>query len=170
MAEAFAIVGAGIKLYEGISGYQAARKQERQMAKALDFNEKMSEMQSDQALAQGESDAARYQGEVKKVVGKQRSSYAAQGVDVDSGTAAAVQDETSNLAQVDVMTIKSNAWREAWGHRVEGLNASLQGAFQMSAVRNQGTASLLSGGLGALGYGAKFAKAAGFSKADREDA
>jgi hypothetical protein len=47
--------------------------------------------------------------------------------------------------------IKNNAWREAYGYKVEGYNASLQGKIQEATTRQNIRSTLAAGGLQAVG-------------------
>lgn len=82
-----------------------------------------------------------------QAVGTQRSVQAANGIDVNSGSAAQIQDDTAMLGELDALTIQNNAAREAYGYRVQArqdlLNAS-------QTVQNGKTAAMGSilGGIG----------------------
>jgi hypothetical protein len=54
-----------------------------------------------------------------QTVAAQRLAYANSGVDINSGTAAQVQSNTAGAAERDVMTLRANAAREAWGFKVQ---------------------------------------------------
>ena len=82
-----------------------------------------------------------------QAVGTQRSVQAANGIDVNSGSSAQMQDDTAMLGELDALTIQNNAAREAYGYRIQAkqdiLNAS-------QTVQNGKTAAMGSilGGLG----------------------
>ena len=82
-----------------------------------------------------------------QMIGTQRSVQAANGIDVNSGSSAQMQDDTAMLGELDALTIQNNAAREAYGYRVQAkqdlLNAN-------QTVQNGKTAAMGSilGGLG----------------------
>jgi len=75
-----------------------------------------------------------------KAVGAQRAAMAAQGIRLDTGSALDVQQETKAISELDALTIKNNALREAFGYGV-----STDYAASMSSAKS--VDSLLSGGL-----------------------
>lgn len=92
------------------------------------------------AIARGEFDAIGYARNLAQLLGRQRVAIAAQGVDVSSGTAAALRTQTERFGAEDMKMIRENAMREAYALkrgrfnqaaqlRQQGMN-SLAGAFQ----------------------------------------
>lgn len=139
-----------------LSAYQQAgalREQGRYQQQQLEFNARISELQAEDATARGDREAGAARRVGKQVRGAQRAALAAQGVDVNSGSAADVQDETTQLAEADAQTIRANAWREAWGFRAQAQQARGQGRMGMLAANNQARSTILTGGLQAIGYG-----------------
>jgi hypothetical protein len=53
------------------------------------------------------------------MVGAQRAGIAAGNIDVGYGSAVDVQADAAFLGELDALTIKTNAAREAWGYTVE---------------------------------------------------
>lgn len=95
----------------------------------LQFNAQVADLQAKDAIARGEVEARNKKKEAKQVIGSQRAGLAAQGIEVNSDTASLIQQDTAGIAAEDVQTIKNNAWREAWGYRMENLNLSSKAAF-----------------------------------------
>lgn len=54
-----------------------------------------------------------------QMVAAQRLGFANSGVDINSGTPAQLQANTMDAAARDVMTLRANAAREAWGFKVQ---------------------------------------------------
>lgn len=148
-------VNAIASLASAYSQSQSLKAQGRYQRAVAETNAKLAEMNADDALRRGDKEAARYLKQAKGVRGAQRAAMAAQGIEVDSGSAAEIQADTEKIAAENVVTIKTNAFREAWGYRVEGLNQSYAGKFASMAAGNQARDTLLTGGLQALGYGLK---------------
>lgn len=114
------------------------------------------------ALRRGSLEAGKFKQKVRQLRGSQRAALAAQGIDVDSGDAADIQVETERMGTIDAETIKSNAWREAWGYKVQAVNygaqgagASLSGRLAEMAGNNAKANTLLTGGLQAVEAGAR---------------
>lgn len=96
--------------------------------------------------------------------GAQKVSYANQGVEVNEGSAAEIRAQTELQGSIeeskierntatDILTLKSNAWREAWGLKAQKI--SYNAAADMAGItgRNASRESLLTGGLNAASYG-----------------
>ena len=78
-------------------------------------NAKYAKMQADDAMSRGESSAMRVLSKTRSMIGSQKAALAAQGIDIGSGSALDVQVDTGKMAEVDVMMVRTNAAREAWG-------------------------------------------------------
>ena len=140
---------------------RAARGTERagELEGALyDQNAEFAERQADDAIARGHETEGRYRAGVRQVIGTQRAGYAAQGVDVGDGSAAEVQADTAYIGELDALTIRNNAKREAYGFKVDAWNSRNQGELarmsgrnQAASLRNQSYSTLLSGAAGFVG-------------------
>lgn len=98
------------------------------------------------------------------IQGQQRASLAAQGIEITSGSAADILEETKTLsaldeteikrnAELDAITVKANAWREAWGYQTQAIDYAARGRFARMAGDNSSRNTLLTGGLQATAYG-----------------
>ena len=91
--------------------------------KAGDANAAILEARAIDATSRGVDEEQRYRSSVRGLIGSQRAGFAAQGIDVGSGSAADVQADSAYLGELDALTIRNNAAREAWGFRVEAQQA-----------------------------------------------
>lgn len=82
-----------------------------------------------------------------QVVGTQRSVQAANGIDVNSGSSAQMQDDTAMLGELDALTIQNNAAREAYGYRVQARQDLMNANQTVQNGQTAATGSIL-GGLG----------------------
>lgn len=148
------LIGTGISATSQIVGAKnqadALKEQAEYQKTVSDSNARMAEFNANDALKRGEQDAHLIRREGDQVVGAQRAGYAGQGVDVNTGSAAKVQAETRMLSAADMLTAKNNAWREAWGYKVEAMNATNAGQFAVKAAKNAAANTLLTGGLNAF--------------------
>lgn len=92
-----------------------------------DQNASFAERQAQDAEQRGEIDAGRMRRKTEQVIGAQRTSLAAQGVDVNRGSALDVQADAAYLGELDALTIKNNAAKEAWGFRVQAADYKNRG-------------------------------------------
>lgn len=141
--------------------YNNSRKQAKAVKKAGaveaalgEQNAELAEASARDAIALGVEAASRQRQTVRGVVGSQRAALAAQGVDLGDGDAGALQQESVQLGELDVLTIKNNAARQAWGYQVEATNyrnqaklARMGASNQAAGIRSGGTQTLLTGGV-----------------------
>jgi hypothetical protein len=131
-------------------GVERAGAHEQAMAEQ---NALFAEQQAEDALMRGKEAVSRHRMDVRRFAGSQRARLAAQGIDIGVGTAADILGETSYFGELDAITLKNNALREAWGYRAQATNYRNQGGFaglsartQAASLRNQGWSALLTGG------------------------
>ena len=143
-----AAAGTGIQVAGQIKAGNAAKK-------AGDFNAAVSELQAKDALARGRTDEQRFRQGVRALIGSQRAGFAAQGVDVGVGSALDVQADAAFLGELDALTIRNNAQREAWGYRIEAENYRMGGQQARTASRWNAVGTVLgtAGSLVAARYG-----------------
>ncbi len=119
------------------------------------MNARFADMQAEDAIARGDKAASTQTKQVKQMVGSQRAALAAQGIDINSGSARDVISDTESMGALDRLQIKSNAWREAWGYKVQAVDQRSQASMTSIGARAQAGNTLLTGGMKALGYAAE---------------
>lgn len=129
------------------------------------INKELLEMKADDAIERGEQTLKRYRKSVKQIIGRQRANLAAQGIDLESGSALQIQEDTQMIAAMDELTIRNNAWKESWGYKMDSINLAGQHSFNNSSLdlaQRQGfllggmqmTSNLMQGGAYATRYSA----------------
>jgi hypothetical protein len=91
-------------------------------------NAQIQERGAADAEARGRIEEQQHRLKVKGLIGSQRSALAASGVQVDTGSALDVVSDSAMFGEMDALTIRSNAEREAYGMRVGAYNSRAQGA------------------------------------------
>ncbi len=112
-------------------------------------NAALAEAQAQDAIARGHEAELRLRRRVRQMIGSQRAALAAQGVEVNADTAADIQRETGFLGELDALTIRNNARREAFGFRVQAADLAARGELAQFAAANQ-AAALRTESLGTL--------------------
>jgi hypothetical protein len=74
------------------------------------------------AIDRGKSDESAHRRQVRRFIGGQKTALAANGVDVGSESALDVFSDTAGTGELDAITIRRNAEREAMGFRTQGAN------------------------------------------------
>jgi len=132
-------------------------------ADVADFNAHVAGLQSADALERGTEQENRFRDQVRGIVGRQRTEFAAGNIDTGFGSAVDVQADAATLGELDALTIRTNAAREAWGYDVQSYNYQQQARIDRKAAANQvlageqaasagtwGAASTIVGGTGSL--------------------
>lgn len=122
-----------------------------------EINQRFAARQAEETIRMGDVAASQHKKKVHQLVGSQRAALAAQGIDVGSGDALEIQKETMELGYMDALQIKNNAWRTAWGYKVEASNMASRSKFSGLAARNAANNTLLTGGLQFINKGMKAA-------------
>lgn len=154
-------VSAGGAIYQG-SAAAAAAKYNGQIA---EMNAKISDKAAQDALERGARDEQRKRIEVAAIAGQQRAGMAAAGLDISYGTPLEMLVDTAYAGEMDALTIRTNANREAYNQEVKSANLRAQSSlydFEASSARTGSMLSAIGGGLtmGASSYG-KFAETYG---------
>lgn len=151
-----ALAGATIGLMSGISQANAAKVRgtwEKERAKT---NAMLIDMQKTDILEQAEVEASEYEKEVSQMLGAQDAAFAAQGIDINTGTAQEIKNQTRELGDQDIKAIKNNAWKQAWGLEFE-MEAELErGKFAQKTADTQAKQQIISSGISAVNTGLKF--------------
>ncbi len=123
------LAGGGLQAY---GQYQSGRANERLM----DYNARLAEQQAEDALARGREAEGLQRLKTRVTIGSQRARMAASGVDISAeGSAIDLVADTARLGELDALTIRNNAAREAWGYRTQATDYRMRGDI----ARTEGT-------------------------------
>lgn len=159
------IAGMGVQTVGTIRAGNAAKKAGQAQQRAAedegalaDYNAAVADLQAADAISRGAEDEQRFRSKVRLAIGAQRAGFAASNIDAGFGSAVDVQADAAVLGELDALTIRSNAAREAWGFTVQGENyrrggeiARQGGAAMAAAGRAQQTASRWQAGSSLIG-------------------
>lgn len=132
---------------QAISGAFSSYMQGQTQKRIAETNRRLAEMRAEDAMRRGHEAEAVSRGRTKKLIGRQRAVLAAQGIRVDEGSAMDIQQETADIGELDALSIRTNALREAFGATTEARTASMQGRFAGMEARGRMAGSLLTGGM-----------------------
>lgn len=162
MADPISLAGVGaaasgggslISAFGALSGGAAQSKQLQYQAGVADLNKQIALQNADYALATGETDAKRYGMQAAQRMGAIRAGIGASGIDIGSGSKAAVQDSQQAVAGIDLAQIRNNAARKAYGFDVEATQDTAQAGLLRSAASDAQSAGEIKA-LGSLVSGA----------------
>lgn len=148
-----ALIGAVGAFY----GAKAAREQQRAQASALNFQATMANINARQAeddaraiMRSASHEKSKVQLAKAQAIGQTRTSAAARGVSVGTGSAAEVEASQRVIAEIDERTINRNAIQAATSRRRDAINARTQAAMARAGASSAArTARGISPGLAA---------------------
>lgn len=142
-AAAGAGIGTGLAFITG--------QQKKQMAAyenaVAESNAEMLIETSNRVLQRGQEQETNLKNQVNQMISTQRVSMASSGIDLSSGTAVAIQEETAAMGAEDASRIRNNAWLEAAGYRQQAINVRGQGRAAVLSAENEFKTGLITGGL-----------------------
>ncbi len=117
------------------------------------------------ALQRGAAEEGAHRMKVQRLISSQKTALGASGVDISSGSALDVLSDTAALGELDALTLRNNASREAWGYKVESGSALARSSAARSRASNAAVGGLLSlgGQVGEAGYRYRKSRPAGGS-------
>lgn len=143
------LIGGGVGLLTGLFASSAEdRSLEANEAQAAK-NRAIAEAAAVDAERRGEAGIGRMRLQLGQLRGRQRTSLAAAGVVGDMGSGLDLQADTAGMAELDMLTARANAQREAWGFRQQSLQIAAQAAADRSRAEDFAFSNMLSG-LGGL--------------------
>lgn len=119
---------------------EAEQRSAESQAQLSDYNGAIADLQARDATARGELEASKFRSRTRVLIGEQRAGIAAGNIDVGFGSAIDVQADAALLGELDALTVRTNAAREAWGYRVEAFDQRTRGEIQRQEGKNAAAA------------------------------
>jgi hypothetical protein len=120
---------------------EAVQAADESVAQLDEYNAAVADLQAKDSVERGAFEEQRFRQGVRVMIGSQRAGIAASNVDVGFGSAVDVQADAAFLGELDALTIRTNAQREAYGYTVQGED--LRKRAEIS--RKEGAAGLAAG-------------------------
>lgn len=155
-AGAGAVIG-GAQLLAAKQQADAVKAEAKWKAQQLGFNAQVAQLQRKEIEDKAQDDVVSRQQDVSRIIGDQKVIMAANGIDLGSDVSAQIEADTRKTGRLDMLNIKNNAWKEAWGMQVKAQDLRDQAEFTKRSADITAKNTLLTGGLQAIGTGASFA-------------
>lgn len=180
LAVGLALAGTAVDVYGKIKAGKAEKRAGEAEQRAAEsqaglseYNAAVADLQAKDAEERGQIEANHFRQRTRALIGEQRTGFAAGNIDVGFGSAVDVQADAAFLGELDALTVRTNAAREAWGFRVEatdqrnradvqrkeGANAAAAGRERQKAMNWNAAGSAFSAGASLLesryGFGKK---------------
>lgn len=140
---------AGGQLALGLMQAEAIRAQSRFERGLLQAGARVSRLQEEEALAIGGKEVREQSRRTRRLIGAQRAAFAAEGIEIGAGSPLDIQEQTKTLGALDEMTIRNNAYRQAFGFRQQAIEFGARARISRISARQQARITLLTGALGA---------------------
>lgn len=154
---------AGLDLASGYFASQNIKESAQLNQDIANQNAKFADLDAYDAITEGYTKQAQYQGVIDKTLGEQQLAQTAQDVDVHYGTASAAQAETRFTGQLNLMNIQKDAQEKALGYQNQARNLITQGVVGKAQGDAQASAAEFSGITGAVGAGLTGYKESGYN-------
>lgn len=123
----------------------AAKKAGTAAKELAEFNAEIAERQAADALILGREEENRFRAGVRGLIGRQKAGFAGQNIDLGVGTPVDVVADSAFIGELDVITIKTNAARAAWGYTVQAENFRRGGNAATTSANFSVASSILGG-------------------------
>lgn len=129
----------------------AAKGQAEYQASIARNNQIYAQRAADEAKQRGLVAEEKARQAAQNLRGRQRAVLAANGVDVNTGSSLDIQTDTAAMGELDALTARSNAEREAQGYLQQGANFGGEAALYDARARNASSSGMWTGATTLLG-------------------
>lgn len=136
---------AGVSLIGTAVGVGAQLQAGAAAGGTAEFNARMMELEAKDTIDRGEQSVAEIEREGRMMVGEQRAVLAAQGIDINDGTAADLQASTVRTTLDTIARVRADAALQAWGLRTNARSVRRSGAYAQQGARLNALGMGLSG-------------------------
>lgn len=116
-------------------GAKAQASNLRYQSSISDINARLSELDAQAELKKGRHHVGALTMRAGQLKSSQRAALAANGIALDEGSAAEVQESADIEKDIDVEAIQANALRSAWGYRTQGTRFATESRMQAAAAK-----------------------------------
>lgn len=151
------VAGAGIGALGAIQSSRAQAASAKYNAAVAANNAVIAKQNATWAAQAGEAQAGMSQMKTRAAVGSITANQAASGVDLTTGSSLDVRSSARELGELDAISIRSNAAREAYGFETNASSFTAQSQLDRFEARSASTSGYINAGstiLGGVGTGA----------------
>jgi hypothetical protein len=127
--------------YSAYAQYQAGRYSQQ----VGQVNAELARRAAADATIRGNNEEAALRERNNRLMGAQRAAYAASGVDLASGTPLDVLSSSAGVGELEALTVRNNAAREAYGYTAQATQYEAEGRLAGYRGTTGAIGSLLSG-------------------------
>tara|TARA_R110000803_G_scaffold4054_6_gene13888 strand:- start:2601 stop:3185 length:585 start_codon:yes stop_codon:yes gene_type:complete len=138
---------AAMSLYQGVQQNKQAKAQANYQRQVGEVNAAESKNQATRISNEGVRTENAQRRATAELASKQKASLGAKGIQVDSGSAQAIQSDTIELGNLDAMQIRENARIEADSVNRQGIQNQWKANVEADQTRAAGKDALIGGAL-----------------------
>lgn len=147
----FSLASSVMGLVGSMNQSNATYQAEMYNRQVAEQNARYAEIRAQDAIERGRIEEQQHRLRVSQIQGQQRVGFGAGGVQVNTGSPLAVVSDTAALGELDALTIRTNADRESFEHKVDAYNFRAQGTAAARTAVNARTAGFIRAGTTVLG-------------------
>jgi hypothetical protein len=140
------VASTALSAYGQIQAGQQAQAAADYNAAVARNNQIIADRQAEDAVKRGQVAEEEQRRRTRAIAGTQRAALAASGVQLDQGSPADILADTAQFGELDALTIRNNAEREAYGYRVQGMNFGAEAGLQQGRASSAMTGAYLGAG------------------------
>jgi hypothetical protein len=145
------VAGAGVAAYGSIEASEAQAASAKYNSEIATQNAVLAQRNATSAAQAGEQQVAVQQQKTRSEVGAIEANQAASNINVDSGSAVDVRSSAAELGELNALTVRSNAAKQAYGYETEAVGYKEQAALDTSAAEQDITAGEIGASTSLLG-------------------
>jgi hypothetical protein len=142
---AAAVASAGVGAYGAIESSEASSASAKYQAQVQANNSIIAQQNAQQATAAGEAQVTQSEFKTAAQIGAIKTNQAASGLDVNSGSDLDVQSSAKELGELDALTIRNQAARQAYGYQVQATSDTGQSQLSTASASQDLTAGAIGG-------------------------
>jgi hypothetical protein len=136
-------IGAGVGAFGAYESGQAQKKAYTYQAGVAQINKQIADQNARYAIETGESRAQIAGMQTRAQIGETKAIQGASGLAVNKGSTVDVRASEANIGEENEMTIRSNAAREAYGYKVQGVADTAQATLDTAAAKTSSQAGTI---------------------------
>lgn len=139
------IISAGLTALQMGSSIANSQAEANKRNEIASFNGLLADVAGADAKARGENAAALTRAQASMDIADMQAAYGASGVDGTVGSPLDAMRAYRRKSDLDILTLRNNAAREAWGYRLQAMQASEEGRMASLRAQNEQVGTLLGG-------------------------
>ena len=128
-----------------VQQYQTAAAQAEYQSSVAQNNQIIANQKAEDAVERGKLEERSHRIKIAQLMGQQRAGAASRGVIVDAGSALDIELDTAAIGELEALTIRDNAEREALGFRQQGEQFGAEASFLGSTGKSLSSGAALAG-------------------------